>query len=130
MIDKMVKALRDLAGIGIVNAHHDTQTIREAADMIEHMAERIAIMSECKFAPDANFDGLVWHDPQEQKPNTQDLVLIAYREPNGQRETGFAWWGYGAWHTQGVLVKGEQIYAWARKPMPPTDPMEDPFDVH
>jgi len=42
----LVKALRNIAEIGIVNAKRDKAVIEAAADRIEEMDERIAIMQE------------------------------------------------------------------------------------
>lgn len=56
---ELIRQLRALADIGIVNHKHDTALIREAADRLEDLDERVAIMSEMKNgaeAPDQNFE--------------------------------------------------------------------------
>ena len=45
-ITELIRRLRDIARIGIVNAKQDAQVISQAADMIEKMDERIDIMRE------------------------------------------------------------------------------------
>lgn len=40
------RQLRDLASIGIVNHDKDTELLKLAADLIDDMDERIAIMTE------------------------------------------------------------------------------------
>ena len=43
---ELVRQLRDLADVGIVNARTDTAILRRAADWIEAADERIAIMAD------------------------------------------------------------------------------------
>lgn len=42
----LIKRLREIAKIGIVNAKADTKDLNDAADMLERLDERIAIMME------------------------------------------------------------------------------------
>ena len=49
---RLIERLRDLADIGVVNAKQDSETLREAADMLEAMDERLAIMEESCLGPD------------------------------------------------------------------------------
>ena len=42
--DELVRKLREIAEIGIVNHKHDVPVITEAADRLEEQEERIAIM--------------------------------------------------------------------------------------
>lgn len=44
--NKLIDRLRELSKIGIVNYKHDTPVLIEAADRIEELDERIAIMQE------------------------------------------------------------------------------------
>ena len=44
--DELVRKLREIAEIGIVNHKHDVPAIIEAADRLEEQEERIAIMIE------------------------------------------------------------------------------------
>ena len=44
--EELIRELRDIARIGIVNARRDTEIINQAADMIEAQDERISIMRE------------------------------------------------------------------------------------
>lgn len=44
--NKLIDRLRELSKIGIVNYKHDTPALIEAADRIEELDERIAIMQE------------------------------------------------------------------------------------
>lgn len=44
--NKLIDRLRELSKIGIVNYLHDTPVLIEAADRIEELDERIAIMQE------------------------------------------------------------------------------------
>lgn len=44
--NELIRELRDIARIGIVNARRDTEIINRAADMIEAQDERISIMRE------------------------------------------------------------------------------------
>ena len=43
--DELIRALRDLAKIGIVN-YRQTDILTEAADRLENLDERVAIMEE------------------------------------------------------------------------------------
>ena len=43
---ELIRQLRILAEIGIVNAVHDVGILNEAADRMEELDERVAIMSE------------------------------------------------------------------------------------
>lgn len=45
-ITELIRRLRDIARIGIVNAKQDAQVISQAADELEKMDERIDIMRE------------------------------------------------------------------------------------
>lgn len=45
MVD-LIRRLRGIAEMGIVNARNDTAAIREAADRLEGMEERLAIIGE------------------------------------------------------------------------------------
>lgn len=45
-IAELIRRLRDIARIGIVNAKQDAQVISQAADELEKMDERIDIMRE------------------------------------------------------------------------------------
>lgn len=54
---QLVKSVRQIADVGIVNARADKQTLYDAADLLEALDERVAIMSE--------FDGarlLAWEE--------------------------------------------------------------------
>lgn len=42
----LIREVRDIARIGIVNAHHDRRILEEAADRLEELDERVAIMME------------------------------------------------------------------------------------
>lgn len=59
---RLIERLRDLADIGVVNAKQDCATLRDAADMLEAIDERLAIMEESclgpegKLRPEANID--------------------------------------------------------------------------
>lgn len=44
--DTLIRELRRMADMGIVNHRADTGFLREAADRLEEMDERIAIMAE------------------------------------------------------------------------------------
>ena len=55
--EELIRELRDIARIGIVNARRDTEIIRQAADMIEAQDERIAIMRESMEAMERQLDG-------------------------------------------------------------------------
>lgn len=55
--EELIRELRDIARIGIVNARRDTEIITQAADMIEEQAERIAIMRESMEAMERQLDG-------------------------------------------------------------------------
>lgn len=44
--EELIRELRDIARIGIVNARRDTEIINQAADMIEAQDERISVMRE------------------------------------------------------------------------------------
>lgn len=44
--NKLIDRLRELSKIGIVNYKHDTHVLIEAADRIEELDERVAIMLE------------------------------------------------------------------------------------
>ncbi|MBR2823163.1 MAG: helix-turn-helix transcriptional regulator [Clostridia bacterium] len=53
---ELIKALRGIADIGIVNARHDVPVIREAADRLEEMDERIAIMTADDSGANTDFE--------------------------------------------------------------------------
>lgn len=55
--EELIRELRDIARIGIVNARRDTEIITQAADMIEAHDERIAIMRESMEAMERQMDG-------------------------------------------------------------------------
>ena len=44
--EELIRELRDIARIGIVNARRDAEILRQAADWIENAEERLAIMAE------------------------------------------------------------------------------------
>lgn len=44
-IVELIRELRRIADVGIVNHRHDTAVIREAADRLEDLDERVAIMA-------------------------------------------------------------------------------------
>lgn len=44
-----VKTLKELAAIGIVNAHKDTEDLLKCAELIARQEERIAIMLEDEY---------------------------------------------------------------------------------
>ena len=46
-IAELIRRLRDIARIGIVNAKQDAQVLSQAADELEKRDERIDIMREC-----------------------------------------------------------------------------------
>ena len=55
--EELIRELRDIARIGIVNARRDTEIINQAADMIEAQDERISIMRESMEAMERQLDG-------------------------------------------------------------------------
>lgn len=55
--EELIRELRDIARIGIVNARRDAEIITQAADMIEAQDERIAIMRESMEAIERQLDG-------------------------------------------------------------------------
>ena len=44
--DELIREVRRIAEIGIVNQRHDVPTLVEAADRLEELDERVAIMME------------------------------------------------------------------------------------
>lgn len=54
--DELIRKLRDIAQIGIVNARRDVEIINQAADMIEAQDERISIMRESMEAMERQLD--------------------------------------------------------------------------
>lgn len=46
----LIKGVRQIADVGIVNARADKQTLYDAADLLEALDERVAIMSEFEWA--------------------------------------------------------------------------------
>jgi len=54
--EELIRELRDIARIGIVNARRDAEIINQAADMIEAKDERIAIMRESMEAMEKTID--------------------------------------------------------------------------
>ena len=55
--EELIRELRDIARIGIVNARRDAEIINQAADMIEAQDERISIMRESMKAMERQLDG-------------------------------------------------------------------------
>ena len=55
--NELIRELRDIARIGIVNARRDAEIINQAADMIEAQDERISIMRESMEAMERQLDG-------------------------------------------------------------------------
>ena len=55
--EELIRELRDIARIGIVNARRDAEIINQAADMLEAQDERIAIMRESMEAMERQLDG-------------------------------------------------------------------------
>lgn len=59
----LVKELRDIARIGIVNARRDAEILRQAADWIENADERMDIMADSMAADDEHIhSGLISED--------------------------------------------------------------------
>ena len=55
--EELIRELRDIARIGIVNARRDAEILRQAADWIENAEERLAIMAESMDAMERQMDG-------------------------------------------------------------------------
>ena len=55
--EELIRELRGIARIGIVNARRDTEIINQAADMIEAQDERISVMRESMEAMERQMDG-------------------------------------------------------------------------
>lgn len=55
--EELIRELRGIARIGIVNARRDTEIITQAADWIESAEERLAIMAESMDAMERQKDG-------------------------------------------------------------------------
>jgi len=55
--EELIRELRDIARIGIVNARRDAEIITQAADWIENAEERMAIMAESMDAMERQMDG-------------------------------------------------------------------------
>lgn len=51
--DELIRQLRDIARIGIVNYRKDRPVLLEAADRLEELDERVAIMAADREAPTA-----------------------------------------------------------------------------
>ena len=71
----LVKEVRRIADVGIVNARADKQTLHDAADLLEALDERVAIMSEFEGArllaweeirPAAQGGGVYWVEFQSK----------------------------------------------------------------
>ena len=57
---ELIRQLRNIAQIGIVNAQHDVAVLNEAADRLEELDERVAIMSEGKTGIELEGSGASW----------------------------------------------------------------------
>ena len=55
--EELIRELRDIARIGIVNARRDAEILRQAADWIENADERMAIMAESLDTMERQMDG-------------------------------------------------------------------------
>ena len=61
--EELIRELRDIARIGIVNARRDAEILRQAADWIENAEERMAIMADSMAADDEHIhSGLISED--------------------------------------------------------------------
>ena len=120
----LAEQLRDLAEIGFINARKDAAILLSAARVLEEQTERCAIMSESKFAPDANFDGTVWHYLPDM-PHEMEAVLISYRDKHGH-SISLGWRLGSQWHKLlRACAPDEDVYAWAHLPMPAPEVLDN-----
>ena len=69
--EELIRELRDIARIGIVNARRDAEILRQAADWIENAEERLAIMAESMDAMERKYGEIIVTD---ECPTVQEML--------------------------------------------------------
>lgn len=134
--NKLIDRLRELSKIGIVNYKHDTPVLIEAADRIEELDERIAIMQESMETLEKRQEWVSVKDrlPKEKiNPLTMDFQnVICFCDFGGvPKRTDIRTYGYGTpighkeahfWH--GPQIMDGVITHWMPLPEPPKEVSE------
>lgn len=84
----LVKGVRQIADVGIVNARADKQTLHDAADLLEALDERVAIMSE--FNGDETSSGASRHLPLIGE--AMNARVLAWEEIRTAGQGGGVYW--------------------------------------
>lgn len=124
--NKLIDRLRELSKIGIVNYKHDTQVLIEAADRIEELDERIAIMQESMETLEKRQE---WVSVKDKLPELGKNVLVyiernAYRgnKITRKREIAIGWHIKGLWHVDGCSEV--VVFYWQELPEPQKEASE------